>query len=78
MLLVAPVQEDKRLPSTEQQSLEGFAKLKVARSTVPAITHVDYSARVQTVDRHRNSRMHQLMSLFKDRTNCPVVINTVV
>ena len=77
MLLVAPVQDDKRLAEGEQMaSLRGLEKLKCKRSVVPAITHVDYSARVQTVDRDRHPRLYALMSRFKDKTGCPVIINT--
>jgi carbamoyltransferase len=76
MLLVAKVQKNKQLLNASQESPKGFDKLKIARSCIPAVTHVDYSARVQTVDHHRNPRLHRLMSLFKDRTDCPVVINT--
>src|SRR5260221_10691234 len=82
MLLVAPVRRDKRLahPHSEQgvpeQDLEGIEKLKVARSSVPAITHVDYSARVQTVDAQRHGRFHRLMKKFQQKTGCPVLINT--
>ena len=76
MLLVAPVQQEKRLTNGQTESLAGLEKLKAKRSVVPAITHVDYSARVQTVDRQRNPRLHQLISRFKDRTECPVIINT--
>ncbi|MHC4112443.1 MAG: carbamoyltransferase family protein, partial [Planctomycetota bacterium] len=77
MLLVADVQKDKRLPSdVSLESLEGLDKLKVKRSVVPAITHVDYSARIQTVDSQRHPKLHRLMSLFKARTGCPVIINT--
>lgn len=75
MLLVAPVRADKRLDSLPT-SLAGLDKLKARRSVVPAITHVDYSARVQTVDPERNPRLHRLMTEFKHRTGCPVVINT--
>ena len=56
--------------------LKGLDKLKVKRSVVPAITHVDYSARVQTVDRERHPRLHRLMTAFKQKTGCPVIINT--
>ncbi len=76
MLLVAPVKEDKRLPVNGDQALFGIDKLKQLRSVVPAITHVDYSARVQTVDPQRHPRMHRIMTRFKDKTGCPVVINT--
>ncbi len=75
MLLVAAVREDKRLNS-QPQALQGLDKLKAKRSVVPAITHVDYSARVQTVDAERHPRMHKLISAFKERTGCPVIINT--
>ena len=76
MLLVAPVRESKRVRDTASEELEGIAKLQVARSTVPAITHVDYSARVQTVDAVRHGRYHALLEAFERRTGCPVVINT--
>jgi carbamoyltransferase len=77
MLLVAPVREDKRLPlKTPIEPLKGLDKLKVKRSIVPAITHVDYSARIQTIDAQRHPKMHRLMSLFKEKTGCPVIINT--
>jgi len=77
MLLVADVQEDKRLPpDVPLNSLEGLDKLKVKRSIVPAITHVDYSARIQTVDAERHPKLHRLMSSFKARSGCPVIINT--
>ncbi|UCG58266.1 MAG: carbamoyltransferase [Phycisphaerales bacterium] len=77
MLLVADVQEDKRVsPSTPIETLKGLDKLRVKRSVVPAITHVDYSARIQTVDRERHPRLHKLMTRFKDKTGCPVIINT--
>ena len=77
MLLVAPVHNDKRLPiNIEPQKLKGLENLKVKRSTIPAVTHVDYSARVQTVDNKRNPKLHRLMSRFKEITSCPVIINT--
>jgi carbamoyltransferase len=77
MLLVAPVKEDKRLQvDTPTDELRGLDKLKVRRSVVPAITHVDYSARIQTVDRERHPKLHRLMSRFKEKTSCPVIINT--
>lgn len=74
MLLVAPVHESQRKNTNGDAT--GLDKLKQIRSTVPAITHVDYSARVQTVDPERHPRMHAVMSEFKRRTGCPVVINT--
>jgi len=77
MLLVADVRKDKRLsPDVPLETLKGLDKLKVKRSVVPAITHVDYSARIQTVDSQRHPKLHRLMSLFKARTGCPVIINT--
>jgi carbamoyltransferase len=77
MLMVAPVAEPHRLPMTDaQQALFGVDKLKVLRSQVPAITHVDYSARLQTVHADTNPRFHKLISSFKDRTGCPMLVNT--
>ncbi|MHC4659123.1 MAG: carbamoyltransferase C-terminal domain-containing protein, partial [Planctomycetota bacterium] len=75
--LVAPVQKQKRLPlNTPPQKLKGLDKLKVKRSVVPAVTHVDYSARIQTVDAERHPKLHRLMSRFKEKTDCSVIINT--
>ncbi len=77
MLIVAPVAEDKRISMTEdQEQLFGIEKLNVPRSQIPAITHVDYSARVQTVHERTNPRYHKLLSAFNDRTSCPVLVNT--
>jgi carbamoyltransferase len=77
MLLVASIQKEKRLtPKVPIESLRGLEKLKSKRSVVPAITHVDYSARIQTVDSQRHPKLHRLMSLFKEKTGCPVIINT--
>jgi carbamoyltransferase len=75
MLLVADVAADKRLPLADDGAT-GLAKLKSIRSVVPAITHVDNSARVQTVDPDRHARLHRLMTRFAERTGCPVMINT--
>ncbi|MEE8450819.1 MAG: carbamoyltransferase [Thermoguttaceae bacterium] len=75
MLLVAPVAEDKRI-AQNGQTAKGLDKLKLIRSEVPAITHVDYSARVQTVDAERNQRLYRLMKAFEAKTGCPVMINT--
>ena len=75
MLLVAPVQQAKRLASGNG-AVQGLDKLKENRSQVPAITHVDYSARVQTVDAHRHGRYYRLLKKFEEQTGCPVVINT--
>jgi carbamoyltransferase len=74
MLIVAPVKEAKR-KAVEPGAL-GLDKLKQLRSVVPAVTHVDYSARLQTVDGERNPRLARLMRRFKQRTGCPVLINT--
>jgi len=77
MLLVADVvKRRRRQMSNEEQSLFGIEKLNVPRSDVPAVTHVDYSARVQTVHRDTNPRFHELLSAFKARTGCPVLVNT--
>jgi carbamoyltransferase len=77
MLLVAPVREEKRRPLTaDDQRREGIDKLKTQRSIVPAITHVDYSARVQTVDRDRHGLYHGVIDSFYRKTGCPVIVNT--
>lgn len=77
MLLVAGVREDKRLPMTEEQKeLFGIDLLNIPRSEIPAITHVDYSARIQTVHAETNPRFHAVISEFEKATQCAVVINT--
>ena len=77
MLLTADVRAERRKPPAEaQDALFGIDRLNVARSDVPAVTHVDYSARVQTVDRETNPRYHALLEAFKARTGCPVIVNT--
>ena len=77
MLLVADVHPDRHLKMTEaEQALFGIDKLNVPRSDIPAVTHVDYSARVQTVYEDTNPAYHALISRFKALTNCPVVVNT--
>jgi carbamoyltransferase len=77
MLLVAPVLEELRKPiAPEQRDAFGIEKLNFPRSTIPAVTHVDYSARVQTVDRQRHPLFHRLLSAFHAKTGCPVLINT--
>jgi carbamoyltransferase len=77
MLLVGNVAEERRIAMTdEQRALFGIDKLNVPRSSIPAVTHVDYSARVQTVHRETNPRFHELLSSFKARTGCPVIVNT--
>jgi len=75
MLVVSPVTGDMRLEEDDVET-SGLDKLKVTRSKVPAITHVDHSARVQTVDEDRNPRLHRLMTRFYERTGSPVLINT--
>lgn len=77
MLIVADVHKDKRLAMTEeQQKLFGIEKLNVPRSEIPSITHVDYSARIQTVHKDTNPRYHDLISKFKQLTGCPLLVNT--
>jgi carbamoyltransferase len=77
MLLVAPIQDHIRLEMTdEEQQLFGIEKLNVPRSEIPAVTHVDYSARVQTVRREESPLYHQLIAEFDKLTGCPVVVNT--
>lgn len=77
MLLVAPVKKERRRSmSEEEQKLFGIEKLNVARSDLPAITHVDYSARVQTVHADTNPRFHRLLKAFEERTGCGVLVNT--
>lgn len=77
MLLVADVKAERRRAMTaEEQALFGIDKLNVPRSDIPAVTHVDYSARIQTVHAETNPRYHTLISAFKARTGCPVLVNT--
>lgn len=77
MLLVAMVKEDLRMPmSAEQQQLFGIQKLNVPRSQIPAITHVDYSARIQTVHKQTNPRYYELIRHFETLTGCAVLVNT--
>ncbi len=77
MLLVAPVKEDRQIPMTsEQQNLWGIEQLNVPRSDIPAVTHIDYSARVQTVNEHTNPAYHGVIKAFEGLTGCPVVVNT--
>jgi carbamoyltransferase len=77
MLLVTHVKKDKRSTMTDdQESLFGIDKLNVPRSSVPAITHVDYSARIQTVHADTNPRYHALISKFKEKTGYPIIVNT--
>ena len=77
MLLVANIKPNKKIEMTnEQKNFFGIDKLNIKRSEVPAVTHVDYSARVQTVTKETNSRYYDLISKFKEKTGCPVVVNT--
>jgi carbamoyltransferase len=77
MLLVAPIKEAHQRPMSEaERNLFGIDKLNVPRSSIPAVTHVDYSARVQTVHAQTNPRFHALISRFKTLTGCPVLVNT--
>ena len=77
MLLVDYVKKDKRIEMTkEEESLFGIDKLNIKRSSIPAVTHVDYSARIQTVHKETNPKYHALISKFKEKTGCSVVVNT--
>jgi carbamoyltransferase len=77
MAMVAPVRKELRTSmTTEQQRLFGIDKLNVPRSTIPAVTHVDYSARIQTVHRENNPRFHELIRRFEALTGCAVLVNT--
>jgi carbamoyltransferase len=75
MLLVADVAERQRI-AARLDGAKGIEKLKVIRSRIPAVTHVDYSARIQTVSRADNPRYHRLIERFYERTGCPVIVNT--
>ena len=81
MLIVAPVREEKRLQLTDEQRHKMAdpdlrKRVNVTRSTIPAVTHVDYSARIQTVDEERHGTYYRLIKRFKEKTGCPVIINT--
>jgi len=77
MLLVGDVRKDKRIEMTkEEESLFGIDKLNIKRSSIPAVTHVDYSARIQTVHKKTNPKYHALITKFKEKTGCPVIVNT--
>jgi carbamoyltransferase len=77
MLLVAPVRaEICRRETDDERRRQGLDRLKVVRSSVPAITHVDYSARIQTVNREDNPLYHEMISKFDEKYGCPVIINT--
>ena len=77
MLMVASINEDKTIKMTEdQKNLFGIDKLNVKRSEIPAVTHVDYSARIQTVHKETNEKYFRLIEKFKEKTNCPILVNT--
>jgi carbamoyltransferase len=77
MLYVANINNDKIIKmSLEQEKLFGIDKLNIKRSEIPAVTHVDYSARIQTVDKDINNKYFKLIQKFKEKTNCPVLVNT--
>ncbi|MEQ8226769.1 MAG: carbamoyltransferase [Rhodospirillales bacterium] len=77
MLMTADVRQERRRPMSEaERGLFGIEKLNVVRSDIPAVTHVDYSARLQTVHRETNPRFHALISAFKEKSGCPVLVNT--
>ncbi len=77
MLLVANINPNKKIEmNDEQKKLFGIDKLNIKRSEIPAVTHVDYSARIQTVTKEKNNRYYDLISKFKEKTGCPVIVNT--
>ncbi len=77
MLLVSNIRSNKKIEMTEKEkNLFGIEKLNIKRSEIPAVTHIDYSARIQTVHEHTNKRYYDLLSKFKEKTGCPVIVNT--
>tara|TARA_B110000971_G_scaffold188923_1_gene198947 strand:- start:90 stop:668 length:579 start_codon:yes stop_codon:yes gene_type:complete len=77
MLMVASIKKNKIIEMNEtQKNLFGINKLNVKRSEIPAVTHVDYSARIQTVHKETNKKYFKLIQKFKEKTNCPIVVNT--
>ena len=77
MLLVAPVKKELcKSMTTEEKKLPGIKKINIPRSTLPAITHIDYSARIQTVSKTTNPRYHELICAFQRKTGCPTIVNT--
>jgi carbamoyltransferase len=76
MLIVAPVKESRRLPLPSNSEKWGIDLLNVPRSDIPAVTHLDYSARIQTVSRERTPQFHQLITEFFRLTGCPLLVNT--
>ena len=76
-LIVSDINKDKTIEMTEdQKNLFGIDKLNVKRSEIPAVTHVDYSARIQTVHKETNEKYFRLIEKFKEKTNCPILVNT--
>ncbi len=77
MLIVSNINKDKTIVMTEEQKkLFGIDKLNIKRSKIPAVTHVDYSARIQTVHKETNEKYFHLIQKFKEKTNCPILVNT--
>ena len=77
MLLVSNIHAKKKIEMTdEEKKLFGIEKLNIKRSEIPAVTHVDYSARIQTVNQNTNKRFYDLILKFKEKTNCPIIVNT--
>ena len=77
MLLVATVKEEiRREPSDDEKKFSGFDRLRIVRSRIPAVTHLDYSARLQTVDAAHNPLFHRMIKKFDEKYGCPVIINT--
>ena len=77
MLMVSSVSKNKKIEmNDEQKNLFGIDKLNIKRSNIPAVTHVDYSARIQTVTKDNNKCYYDLISKFKEKTGCPVIVNT--
>ena len=77
MLLVAKINQNKQIEMTsDEKKLFGIDKLNIKRSNVPAVTHVDYSARIQTVTKEKNEKYYKLIKKFKEKSNCPILVNT--